>query len=76
MGMANLVRFVVRLVEPLDVCEHSYISSLLGLNERCCCPFADMVSFEDPTLPLALFCCPRGMAMFPFWCCPVLGTET
>jgi hypothetical protein len=21
-----------------------------------------MVSFEDPTLPLALFCCPRGMA--------------
>jgi hypothetical protein len=57
-----------------EVCEHSCINSFLGLNERCCCPFAVVVSFEDPMLPLALFCRPRGMAMLPFWYCPVFGT--
>jgi hypothetical protein len=64
---------LVLLVELPEVCEHSYISSLLGLNERCCCPFAVVVSFGDPTLLLALFCRPRGMAMLLFWCCPVLA---
>jgi hypothetical protein len=59
------------------VSTRTHISSLLGLNERCCCPFAVMLSFEDPTLRWSpLFCHPRGMAMLLFWCCPVLGTRT